>query len=570
MAFERSLSIGLFGLLALGCSTEQPRFALKDPVVRDQDLDEVKAPCRDPKKGESDCGPETYESSFAWDAADNTLFRPISQFFKVSPGGEAENVNAFDEAPDSSWWNARIGTHPMTPQDIIEGPCKGGKTLSTDVGDGGWLIDAGKDNGANPGFRVKVDGQKYMLKVDSDQPERATGATAISARFYYAAGWWAPCDSIVYFKRSMLKLTPGLKVKANTGPAKDFDEKMLSETLSHAARRGETYRAAASRWLPGKALGPFTYAGRRDDDPNDVIPHEDRRDLRGARVMAAWLNHFDSREQNSMDTWMEAEGQPNKGHVQHWYIDIGDSFGSEWAVDGFSRRLGYSFLLDFGDIGKDFITFGIPRRHWDKAKRTPGHEIFGYFSSEDFNPDTWVGEYPSPAFARLTERDGAWAARIIAKFSEAHVRAAVSVGDFTDKTHDDFLVKILLERQHIILARYFSKLSPISDIEAKGSTLCGVDLARSSKTWPDTQFNYTATVRGLDDKEASLAVTAEADGKLCVTLPAANVAAGAAPNDRHRYRIVKIANGIAKGPIEVHLYDLGGAGLKVAGLIRQP
>ena len=32
---------------------------------------------------------------------------------------------------------------------------------------------------------------------------------SIAARFYHAAGWFAPCDSVVYVKRSLLKLVRG-------------------------------------------------------------------------------------------------------------------------------------------------------------------------------------------------------------------------------------------------------------------------------------------------------------------------------------------------------------------------
>jgi len=47
-------------------------------------------------------------------------------------------------------------------------------------------------------------------------------------------------------------------------------------------------------------VGPFSYRETRSDDPNDTIPHQDRRVLRGLGVFAAWLNHHDTR---SINTW---------------------------------------------------------------------------------------------------------------------------------------------------------------------------------------------------------------------------------------------------------------------------
>ncbi len=515
--------------------------------------------------------PEVYESSFSWDAADNSVFRPVSKFFQVDSYGEAENVNAFDEVPDSSWFTNRIGAHPLSPDQVASGYCAEGPELEADPPDGSWLIDHGKDNGANPGFRVNVRGQKYLLKTDDTQAERATGAAAIAARFYYAAGWWAPCDSVVYFKRSALKLKPGLTIKANTGPAKLFDERRLDGMLAQSGRRGELYRAVASRWLPGVPLGPFTYDGKRSDDPSDVIAHENRRDLRGARLIAAWLNHFDSREQNSMSTWMAVNPKDGSsgGYVRHWYIDLGDCFGSEWALDAISKRLGHAYLLDFSYMLEDFATFGAVERPWDRAQRTPGATNFGYFSERDFDPELWRGEYPNPAFGRMTERDGAWATRIIARFTPEDVRAAVGVGNFTNPAHTEFLVRVLLARQHLLLARYFSKLSPLADVQLNGRHFCAKDLARSTGTFPNNAFAYRAELRRGTTDAVAVHVQAGAQGETCVDLAESRVAGSVPDESPERYLTLRVHNGNAPGPLVVHFYDLGpDRGLRLVGIER--
>lgn len=579
MAFRRSsLRLACWAgcaLWSVACAHDPRTFRLRAPVLRDQDLDAVRIECPssdDPRGVQAAaCVPETYESSFSWDAIDNSIFRPMSKFFQVDSYGEAENVNAFDEVPDSSWFTNRIGARPLSPNDVASGYCAEGPELEANPPDGSWLIDHGKDNGANPGFRVNVRGQKYLLKTDDAQAERATAAAAIAARFYYAAGWWAPCDSVVYFKRSALKLKAGLTIKANTGPARLFDEKRLDGMLAQAGRRGELYRAVASRWLPGVPLGPFTYEGKRSDDPSDVIAHENRRDLRGARLIAAWLNHFDSREQNSMSTWiaMNPKDSSSGGYVRHWYIDLGDCFGSEWAVDAISKRLGHAYLLDFNYMLEDFATFGAVERPWDRAQRTPGATNFGYFSDRDFAPELWRGEYPNPAFGRMTERDGAWATRIIARFTERDIRAAVSAGNFTNPMHTEFLVRVLLARQRRVLARYFSKLSPLADVQVSGRRFCATDLARASGTFPSGEFRYQAELqRGTADAVTVPAVPG-AQGETCVDLGESAVTRAAPDESPERYLRLLVHNGVAPGPLVVHFYDLGtDRGLRLVGIER--
>ena len=240
MAFRRScvrLARWACCVLWLPACAHDPRaFRLRAPVLRDQDLDAVYVDCTSSTSQRGvqarSCVPETYESSFSWDAVDNSLFRPMSKFFQVDSYGEAENVNAFDEVPDSSWFTNRIGARPLSPDEVALGYCAEGPELEFDPPDGSWLVDHGKDNGANPGFRVNAQGSTFLLKTDDAQVERATAAAAIASRLYYAAGWWAPCDSVVYFKKSALKFNPGLNINANLRPARTIEQNAHDRMLA--------------------------------------------------------------------------------------------------------------------------------------------------------------------------------------------------------------------------------------------------------------------------------------------------------------------------------------------------
>src|SRR5258708_5793370 len=222
----------------------------------------------------------------------------------------------------------------------------------------------------------------------------------------------------------------------------------------------------SSAWLEGYLIGPFSYTGTRADDPNDVIPHDDRRELRGGRLLAAWLDHHDAREQNTMDTWViESKGSKGKpdaspGHVVHYYLDTSDCLGSEWDWEVISRRLGYSYVADWGDMARDLLTLGIPTRPWDRVRRVPGQETFAFFNVRDFEPDEWKNEYPNAAFSRMTERDGAWMARILARFTPELVEELASMGRLTDPARTAYLAAVLQGRLDKILERYLPRLSP--------------------------------------------------------------------------------------------------------------
>jgi hypothetical protein len=412
---------------------------------------------------------------------------------------------------------------------------------------------------------------KFMLKTDpEEEPDRATGATSVASRVYYAVGFNSPCDSVVYFRPSLFHLTPGLSVTNNEGTTFAFDAKALAKILAHASHRGGLVRMVASSWLPGKPLGPYTYDGQRKDDPNDAIPHDDRRELRGARLVAAWLNHFDSREQNTMDVFVPADPQRanGKGYVRHYIIDMGDCFGSVWSSEHITRRLGHAYVFDPSYMGEDFLTLGLLERPWERATRSGG--VFAYFSARDFDPELWRGEYPNPAFMRMTEEDGAWMAPILADFEDPLLLAAVQVGKY-EPSAERYLFETLRSRRGAILRRYLNRLSPLSRLTVTPSGFCAVDLARRTGIVPNEPLSFRARAyRGAElEPVRRIRLLSGNTPQVCVEL-GERAADGGSPDDSpERYVVVDISNGYAAGPLRASFYDLGKArGFRLVGVER--
>ena len=124
----------------------------------------------------------------------------------------------------------------------------------------------------------------------------------------------------------------------------------------------------------------------------------------------------------------------------------------------------------------------------------------------------------------------------------------------------------------MILHRYFAKLSPVTDLAVEGANrLCGVDLARRMRVYPDDMFRYRATMYAGDGlaRHGMVKVEATDNGSVCLTLPHHASDGGDAPDAPGRYTVLDIENGQASGPARAHLYDLGPrGGYRLVGLER--
>jgi hypothetical protein len=481
-------------------------------------------------------------------------------------------VNSLDEVPDSSWFTGRIGVRPMSREELARGSCKPEELLDgTAAADGAWTIDKGKLEGVTDGFRVMVPGKgHYLFKADDkNQPEHASAAQTVGVRMLHAAGYFVPCEQIVYFKPSVFRLKPKLRYKHQFADEKDFGQKELDAIFAHSPRRGPFVRMQASAWVNGYILGGFQYEGTRADDPNDVVPHEDRRELRAKRLLNAWIDRVDERLANTLDVWMvDRPGPPDRspGHVVHNVLDTSEAFGSDYGVDDITKRAGFTYMWDWADIGTDLGVFGARTNTWDTVQKTPHEEEFFYFDVEHFVPAKWKNEYPIAAFSRMTERDGAWMARVLSHFTPEVVDELAEMADYSRPEDTTYLKKMLEGRLGKILERYLTRLSPIAEVHVEGTRdLCSVDLAEWRHLRDPGAFRYTARVLG----RGWASVQRRAGGQLCVQLPHVAADGGAADDAPSRYVRIRVEDGVARGPLVVHLYDLGPVrGYRLAGLER--
>jgi hypothetical protein len=346
------------------------------------------------------------------------------------------------EVPDSSWYQNRHGRRRMTLAELVRGP--GNSTPPSP--EGKWKIISGKTEGVTPGFLIEDSrGRKYLLKFDPPKfPEMASGADVVTSKFFHALGYHVPENYIAYFERSRLVVDPKQKGKKPI-TEKDVDKALAAQPQDSRGR----YRALASRLLEGELVGPFRFHGTREDDPDDTIPHEHRRELRGLYVFSAWLNHTDAKSGNTLDTVVRENGM---WFVKHHLIDFGASMGSA-SHEAKSPRQGHEYHIDVKPSLLQIATFGFVVPKWARVKQSDSPAV-GAFEAEAFEPDNWKPNYPNPAFENRLPGDTLWAARKVAAFRDADIRAMVETGQYSDPRAADWIVKALIGRRDKIVRAF--------------------------------------------------------------------------------------------------------------------
>jgi hypothetical protein len=283
----------------------------------------------------------------------------------------------------------------------------------------------------------------------------------VVTRLLYALGYYVPQSNIARLNPADLVITEKSVYRLPNDRGRPMHWSDVQEQFHRAHRSADgSYRVVAGSALDGKALEGFRYEGTRPDDPNDVIPHEDRRELRGLRVFAAWLNHTDVKPINSMDI-LVGDGPPMS--VRHNLIDFNAALGSA-GIGLRERRDGYEYIAEPRRAAANLFTLGFHPRRWMLIDY-PRYKGIGRFESAQFIPEEWRPRIPNPAFIRSRADDTFWAARKLAQLSDDVIRAAVKAGKYSDPRAERFLGDTLIERRNKIARAWLTTINPIVDPE---------------------------------------------------------------------------------------------------------
>jgi hypothetical protein len=336
---------------------------------------------------------------------DDQWLRPVDQLLALHGTGRALDLNCLDEVPASTWFAPR--PKPLAP-------------VRLDHAAPLQVLDARLD-GPDPFLVVRdARGDRYWLDFDAPgAPELRTTAAVVSTRLLHAAGFPVLDCDVDALARGDFTLASQASCTGEFWGRDRLAEQDLQRFLARIAAPDGTIRVAASRLPAGTALGSFRERGVRGDDPNDRIPHPDRRSLRGLGILAAWLDYPAFREDRTLDIYLEPQG-----YVRHYLRGLARTLGAGPRAPQETTPEGFTALID-----------------------------------EGFEPRSWAPLDPCAFFQAMQWGDAVWGVRRLLAVTPAQIRDAVAGARMSDAEQAEFLAGALTERRARIARAWLDALN---------------------------------------------------------------------------------------------------------------
>jgi hypothetical protein len=464
------------------------------------------------------------------------LHRPVREALDLSLYPDAGDVNSFDEVARSTWFTPRafdIGSMARGPETV--GPPLPPFTV---VPEGLMAVASG-------GFSIADSrGQKYEVALDPpDRPEMRTAATTIAARLFWALGYNTPP---VFVFRARAE-----DFWRSEGAAPD----VLALLKSGAPAVAGYYRLAAVAWPAGVVLGYAPESGVRGDDPNDLIPHQNRRTVRALKVFASWLALEGLGPSKTVDRYL---GAPGEGHVVHYVVGLDEALGAANVA-----RVTDAPPAEGG--GSPFIRLITLGLYPNPAPQPTQSDIPAVGELDpDVDPSAFAPPLPYEPADRLLGPDGYWAAKRMVELSSSHIALAIDAGRISDPRAQRAIQAALEARRTKVMTYWFGRVTPLEVVSAAGTKLVVRDEAvhHGFATHDSTDYRIDFLTReGAGADEGS--VVHPRGSVIELTLPSRALARA------REYLVVQVtarrANHVLPRALEVHL-KLAEGGLKVVGI----
>jgi hypothetical protein len=529
---------------AAAASGNGRRFYDDDPILKEADTEDASGVAR-------------WEIDLFWDLSLNTFATPG----RGVAAPRAGNINTIDEVPDSNWFTNRVVLQPLPVDALVRGPLEGRGPAP-----GQLTITRPKSAGASPGFIVRdTAGVTWFVSFDADgYPEAATGAIMVANKLFWGLGYWQVENYLVQIRPDQIVIGEGTRVTPPSGKRRPMRQSDVDDVFARSHRGADgSYRAVAAKAVPGTPVGGFRYHGTRPDDPNDIVPHEDRRELRALKVFGAWTNLVDMKAGNTLDTVVEENGRKV---VRHYLQDVGSTFGTG-ALGPHDYDEGWEYLYEGAPTMKRLITLGLYRRAWQSVKYEDVPAI-GRFEGTAFDPAGWRPRVPTAAFLRARADDTFWAARRVLAFSDDMIRAAARTGEYSDPAAAEHLATVLIQRRDAIARTYLPAINPLVYFALDGSGALSFVNAAVQAGVAAAPKGYAAEWSRFDNATGTADRIAETTGAERLAAPAGLPAADGA-YVKVRVRAVDAPHPSWHTPVDVYFRRTGG-GWKLVGLERMP
>jgi hypothetical protein len=390
------------------------------------------------------------------------------------PKGTSEDTSLADP-PSSSFWTRR----KIPELDLYHGF---GRVRAEDFGSRIWNYSGPKLGfGMNPGFKAKGGGLKIRVKFAEIKSE------PFSARIFWALGYNVDATDhskglkVRYDRRLFQEFNLGgrlstqfrfahfiplytLKLQKRYDPfnyiawAVMNDGRRISgsnlkrELLVHTRlANDDAFRTEVEEQIDylvtipanvqirdktAKSIGPWDF---------DALGHEDRRELRGAGLLAAWIGWYDCRKQNTRLKVVQQSGQTK---VVHYFSDLGGGLGKSHGIfSGDGERpneFGWTFTKGPIVAGGDA---GVPKAGalGDGSRGRSPHRMALPFRITGYRPMEH-----NEAFERMTVGDARWMARLIAQLTEKQIVEALATSGFDSGEVRLYTEKLISRRDQMI------------------------------------------------------------------------------------------------------------------------